>query len=78
MMTTNVNDNALGASARHFHIVSRSGNDNNNNVDDDNKCLRQGLRRERRAFYIALCSGLSVSLTSCHNPFQSLAKWALD
>ena len=50
MMTTNVNDKALGASARHFHIASRSGNDNNNNVDDDNKCLQQGLRRERRAF----------------------------
>jgi hypothetical protein len=29
-------------------------------------------------FYIASRSGLSVSLASCHNPFQSLAKWALD
>jgi hypothetical protein len=50
MMMTNVNDKALGASARHFHIASRSGNDNNNNGNDDNECRRQGLRRERRAF----------------------------
>jgi hypothetical protein len=31
MMTTNVDDKALGASARHFHIVLRSGNNDSNN-----------------------------------------------
>jgi hypothetical protein len=30
IMTTNVNNKASGASARHFHIVSRSGDNNNN------------------------------------------------
>jgi len=30
MMMTNVDDKASGMSARHFHIASRSGNDDNN------------------------------------------------
>jgi hypothetical protein len=31
MMTTNVDNKASGASARHFHIALRSGNDDYNN-----------------------------------------------
>jgi hypothetical protein len=49
MMTTNVDDKASGASARHFHIASRSGHDSNYGNDDD-KCQRQGLGRKRPAF----------------------------
>jgi hypothetical protein len=30
MMTTNVDDKALGVSTRHFHIASHSGNNDNN------------------------------------------------
>jgi hypothetical protein len=38
MMTTNVNDEASGASARHFYIALRNGNDDSNYGSDDNKC----------------------------------------
>jgi hypothetical protein len=31
MTTTNFNNEASGVSARHFHIVLRKGNDDNNN-----------------------------------------------
>ncbi len=35
MMMTNVDDKASGASARHFHIVLRNGNDSNYGNDDE-------------------------------------------
>jgi hypothetical protein len=34
MTTTNVDDEASGASARHFYIVSRNGDDDNGNKDN--------------------------------------------
>jgi hypothetical protein len=33
-----VDDKASGVSARHFHIVSRNSDNNNNYGDDDNEC----------------------------------------
>jgi hypothetical protein len=50
MTTTNVDDEALGASARHFYIASRDGNNDSNYGDDNNECRRRGLGRERTAF----------------------------
>jgi hypothetical protein len=37
MTTTNVGDEALGASAQHFYITSRNGNNDSNCGNDDNK-----------------------------------------
>ena len=37
MMTTKVDDKASGASARHFHIVLRNGNNDSNYGNDDNE-----------------------------------------
>jgi hypothetical protein len=34
----NVDDKASGASARHFYIASRDGNDDSNYGNDDDKC----------------------------------------
>jgi hypothetical protein len=50
MMMTNIDDKALGASARHFFIASRDGSDNNNYGNDNDKYQRQGLGRKRPAF----------------------------
>ncbi len=49
MMTTNVDDKALGTSAWNFHIASRSGNDNNNNYWQQRTTSvgRQGLVRKK-------------------------------
>jgi hypothetical protein len=38
MMSTNVDNKASGASAQHFYIAPRDGNDDNNYGDDDDKC----------------------------------------
>ncbi len=46
MMTTNVNNKALGTSARHFYIASRDGDDDNNYGNDDDECQQQSLVRE--------------------------------
>ncbi len=50
MTMTNVDNKALCASARHFHISSCNGNDNNNYGDDDDECRRRGLVLKCRAF----------------------------
>jgi hypothetical protein len=49
MMMTNVDDKASGASARHFHIASRSGDKDNNNYWQQRMTSvgRQDLVRER-------------------------------
>ncbi len=38
MTTTNVYDEALGTSARHFYIALRDGDDDNNYGNDDDEC----------------------------------------
>jgi hypothetical protein len=53
MMTTNVDDNVSGASARHFHIASRSGDDDNNWQQRTTCVGRQGLVRERTTCGVA-------------------------
>jgi hypothetical protein len=50
MTTANVDDEALGVSARHFYIALRNSNDDNNYGYDDDECRRQGLVRKRMAF----------------------------
>jgi hypothetical protein len=48
MTTRNVNDKALGASARHFYIASRKCDNNNNNRQRRTTSVgRQGLVRKR-------------------------------
>ena len=49
MMTTNVDDKASGVSARHFHIASRTGNDDNNNYwqQQTTSVGRRGLVHEK-------------------------------
>jgi hypothetical protein len=55
MMTTNVNNKASGASAWHFHIASRSGNDDNNSYwqHQTTSVRQQGLVRERTTCGVA-------------------------
>jgi hypothetical protein len=50
MMMTNVDDEALGASAWHFYIMSCDGADNNNYGNDVDECPRPCLMRKRMAF----------------------------
>jgi hypothetical protein len=50
MMTMNVDNKALGASAQHFYMASCNGNNDINYDNDDDKCRQQGLGRERSAF----------------------------
>ncbi len=58
MMTTNVDDKALGMSARHFHIASRSGDDDNNYWQQRTTSVgRRGLVREHKHILIALHDG---------------------
>jgi 5-hydroxyisourate hydrolase-like protein (transthyretin family) len=55
MMTTNVDDKASGASAQHFHIALRSGNDDNINYwqQRTTSVRRRGLVRERTTCGVA-------------------------
>ncbi len=50
MTMTNIGDEASDASARHFYIASRDGNDNSNYGDDDDKCRQRGLVRKHTTF----------------------------
>ena len=52
MMMTNVNDKASGMSARHFHITSRSGNDDNNYWQQRTTSVgRRRLVREHTTYF---------------------------
>jgi hypothetical protein len=55
MMTMNVDNKASGASARHFHIASCSGDDDNNNYwqQQTTSVGRHGLVRERTTCGVA-------------------------